>query len=252
MKLFGSVIDLPNIETADLNRMFVLLDQNFVNVQRPIFLRDLAEKDHVIALRDECGKLQGFSTLKFFYHRSGLQSHRIAFSGDTIVSPKHWGSFELPVQIGCKMFEVYNREPKTLLWWLLISKGIRTFKCLPAFFFKFYPNSENIITAEIKELMDSLGQTKFGAQFDPACGLVKPSSESYFLRQELVEADLQRRGDRLSELFLRANPEFQKGTELLCLSQFSPENLRPLILRMINQRQAAEVPKIGVPDLNAA
>jgi hypothetical protein len=235
-KLKGFANSVSTLSGADVERMYDLLSDNFTNVGKAPFLRDLSEKDWVISVRDHDLQIQGFSTLKFFQQDFGGRAHRIAFSGDTIVSPKYWGSLEMSVMIGRKIFEHFCDNPETPLWWLLISKGIRTYKCMPAFFNTFYPNPYAAAPAEVAGLMNQLGLSKFGRHYNPKNGVISPSTESYYLRPDLAEPDRRRASDDLSRFFYAKNPEYHRGAELLCLGQFHPVNLRPLIRRLILQK----------------
>src|SRR5258705_256122 len=76
-----------DITTRDRTEMFRLMREYYLGVNQETFEYDLAEKDHVMVLRDrtEGGRLVGFSTLM----RLDLLVHgkpvKAIFSGDTVV-----------------------------------------------------------------------------------------------------------------------------------------------------------------------
>ena len=235
-ELVGELLPRDELSQERAEEMFALLEQSFENVFWGAFLKDLVEKDEVFLLRDQ-ERLVGFSTIKFFDHNLNGKSYRVIFSGDTIISPPYWGSLQLPVLWGVRMMDYWEQEPERPLVWMLISKGIRTFKFLPTFFKSYYPAPGVTLPSEVAELRNSLGELRFPGHYDKKTGLVLPLRESYFLRPELAEPPLGALSNEKTRFFLESNPTYRTGSELLCLSYFTPENLRPFIRRQIEVRR---------------
>lgn len=237
MELSGSIEKRSSINRELTGEMIELLNECFVNVQRETFLRDLQEKDEVFLLRTAAGQLCGFSTIVFFRHTHAGESYRVIFSGDTVISPRYWGTLELPIHWGIRMMEYWEEEASTPLLWMLISKGIRTYKFLPVFFRSYFPNHAKPVPGAIHELMKSLGERRFPNQYNPATGLIEPAAETYYLRPEFASAPPPAFERPELRLFFEHNPSFRTGAELLCLCEFTPENLRPFIRRQIELRR---------------
>ena len=68
--------------------MCALLDRFFLAVEARGFERDLADKDHAL-LRDDAGKLCGFTTLALVPSPSRRRGDWVLYSGDTIVDRDH-------------------------------------------------------------------------------------------------------------------------------------------------------------------
>lgn len=68
--------------------------QHYDGSSDALFRQDLAEKDQAILLYS-AQQLVGFTTLKVFQHAWQQGPIRIVYSGDTIVSPAHWGQQKL-------------------------------------------------------------------------------------------------------------------------------------------------------------
>ena len=101
-------------------------------------LADLQAKQWVILLYDD-NRLCGFSTQVVFDFPHEHRLTRILFSGDTIIDKHYWGSLALPVAWGRLMLLLQSSRPDTDLFWLLTSKGYKTYRFLPVFFHEFYP-----------------------------------------------------------------------------------------------------------------
>jgi hypothetical protein len=67
---------------------------------------------------------------------------RILFSGDTIIMKEYWGSMALSLLFGELMIRLLKEYEDKEIYWMLISKGLRTYKYLPSFFLEYYPCSD--------------------------------------------------------------------------------------------------------------
>lgn len=218
-----------------VGRMFELMREHYENVRRTEFERDLAEKDCVISLIDSAtGALKGFTTLMAFEHECGGGRFQIVFSGDTIVHPDSWGSWELPKAFGRALISIRERRVDLPLYWMLISKGFRTYRFLPVFFKEFHPCHDRPTSPELQHLMDSLSQRKYPANYDRARGLIVFPDRCQKLRPDLgTVAEARVGSDPHIRYFLERNPGHSKGDELVCLARFGEDNLTPLIRRIL-------------------
>jgi hypothetical protein len=218
--------------------MLSLLTDCFDNVCELSFEQDLESKDAVLFLRNSFGSICGFSSLVSFNHVHRGTDYRVVFSGDTVITPKYWGSLELPIVWGSHLLDCYEKDPLTPLLWFLISKGIRTFKFLPVFFQNYYPNPQEETKPEIQSLINSLGKARFGERYNKEAGVITAVPNSYYLRPELARRQVSSKKRPYIDHFYDHNPEYYRGTELLCLTEFSPQNLQPFIYRQILNRRA--------------
>lgn len=184
------------------------------------FERDLLEKDWVLWLDDEQGNLTGFSTLQ----RLALPDKVVYFSGDTLVVPAHRHTYDLPRLWGKFVFERVADESLPCLWFLICS-GFRTYRFLPVFFQRFFPRYDQVTPPETRALLDELARDRFGPLY--AEGVVHLSSANH-------EALPPRRLDAHAQFFLQANPGWQKGHELACLTWLERSNLTPAGRRMVD------------------
>jgi len=156
---------------------------------------------------------------------------RILFSGDTIIAKDHWGSLALPVAWGRLMLSLTC--PHIELYWLLTSKGYKTYRFLPVFFHEFYPCYSKPTPAFEKALLERVAGQRFGTRFDPASGVLRAEPGAQRLREGVAELDDRRLRDPHVAFFQRQNPGHAHGDELVCLARFHPDNLRPYIRRQL-------------------
>ncbi|MEM7396232.1 MAG: hypothetical protein AAF492_28180, partial [Verrucomicrobiota bacterium] len=221
----------------ELERMFELMTRHYWNVDRDVFRGDLCEKSWVILLEDDITEtVQGFSTQQVYRTEHEGRMVNIVFSGDTIIAREHWGSQQLPLAFGRMMLSILDRDPDTPLYWFLISKGHRTYRYLPVFYRRFYPGCQWPTPSREQGLMDRLARTKFGPAYDEARGVVRAMDVAQKLEPELAHIDPGKaEKDPHIRFFLERNPDYAEGEELVCLAPFYRENLKPFILRQLEQ-----------------
>lgn len=232
MTLESQIIAVKELRPDDIAQMLRLMQEHYQGVNESQFVADLNAKQWVILLRDLAG-LCGFSTQVLFDHAIEGRAVRILFSGDTVIEKKHWGSMALPVAWGRLMLSLRREKPDTNLYWLLTSKGYKTYRFLPVFFREFYPCCNQAAPAFEQNLLQSLAFQRFGNRFDPATGVLRAKAGDQHLREGIAELDARRLRDPHVAFFQKQNPGHERGDELVCLARFDPDNLTPYILRQL-------------------
>ena len=118
------------------------------------------------------------------------------------------------------------------LYWLLISKGHRTYRYLPAFSRAFHPSPDDAGTGELRALKDFLARDRFGADYDAATGVVRFPESRGHLRAPYAEVpDAHLRLPR-SRLFpgsaIRA---MREATSSCACANSRPTRLQPIARR---------------------
>jgi len=225
------LIACGDLDTDRIREMFRLYAANYADTSDDIFRRDLARKTHALLLTRADDSLCGFTTLELYSSTAAGEPVRVVFSGDTIIDPAHWGSSALAVE-WLRFAGTVARHETSPLYWLLIVKGHRTYRFLPAFAKHYIPHHEFPDSPSDRALLSALAREKFGSQFDSASGVVHFATPQGRLVDEL--ADVPSRHSRLRPVahFLRLNPGYRQGDELVCLCRLSAQNLRPFAARV--------------------
>ena len=216
-----------NATTRD--RMFDLMLTCYDGMDRERFEDDLADKDEVILLYDEPGRLHGFSTQKELTVDVSGRTVRGIFSGDTVISPEAWGSGELFrrfAQTYCKRAESLFEETGETLYWFLISKGQRTYRILPTFYKTFYPNRKAETPTKVQEVMDAYAIQLFGNDYAEVDGVLRYKESKDTLRPGIAEPDAGHLRQPDVRFFVEKNPGWSLGHDLVCITSLHPDNLR--------------------------
>jgi hypothetical protein len=221
-KLYPSVLRPDQISEDDKARMYLLMRKYYANTTEEMFLRDLREKDHVIVLRDLSEEIRGISTLLLKEVKLGKKLVRTVFSGDTVVDREFWGSKELGVAFLKYLFMQKIKSPFQPLYWMLMSKGYKTYLIMANNFRVHYPRYEKETPAAVQNLMNSFYQEKYRAAYNSEKGLIDLQDIAGQLREGVapVTKELREKVPRI-DFFAERNPNWEKGVELACIAEMS-------------------------------
>lgn len=231
--LSGTVQQVTSLSLRDRERMFRLLAENFTNTTRQRFEADLAEKEWVVLLRGgQDGIIRGFSTLMQLDTQMEGRPVTAFFSGDTIIERDYWGQTVLPRLWSRHVFKLASAMSDRKVYWFLICSGYKTYRFLPVFFSEFYPCYNHGTPAGIRQLMDTLGESRYPLEYDSSAGVIR-FIDSSALKQGIADITGQRLRDPHIAFFQQVNPGHVRGDELVCITEISPANVTPAGKRML-------------------
>ena len=187
----------------------------------------MKEKNYALVLYNEKSQIAGFTTIEIF----DFEGNIIIYSGDTVVEENSRGDIELMRAWWKFSYTVQQNNPDKSVFWLLISKGWRTYKFFPMFLKEIYPTYRYDTPQEVQEFINRLALTKFGDCYKD--GIVVPEKPD-MLKSGKNDVPKRRINDADVMFFLKKNPEFYKGNELVCLAELSVANLTKAGLRLLH------------------
>jgi hypothetical protein len=213
----------PNIQA----RMFELMCHNYDFITKDNFVLDLNQKQYVGLLFDTAQIVQGFTTFAINPKNCGSSEYNILFSGDTIISPEYWGSLEL-IRGFCQSVGQFMATDMQKKWyWYLLSKGHRTYMYMPLFFEAYHPSvSPSASDAVLAEIADAVSQRLYPQYWQKEFGTLKFETKIGQLTPELASATFQKAKKQHVAFFLKQNPKFYEGEELVCITQLHPDNMK--------------------------
>jgi hypothetical protein len=235
-RLTSQVLPVQEIDADFTAKLYLLFAAHYDHVTLDRFEADLAEKDFIVVLRDaENGEPRGFSTQQVLRMQIDGAPVRALFSGDTIIDPDYWGEQEL-VRGWCRVVgQLLVDDDPSPLYWLLISKGFRTYLYLPVFYREFWPRHDQATPASMQRIIDGLANRKWPQYYDSSSGLLKFPSSLGQLKSGIADVPAARADDPHVKFFLERNPTYREGTELVCLAPISLENTKSIGRRLIQQ-----------------
>jgi hypothetical protein len=197
----------------------------------------MSKKDWIIILRDGNNIICGFSTIEIIHTKFNNQQQVFLFSGDTIVNKNYWNTTSLAGSFGHIILRLNKKFNDIPLYWLLISKGYRTYRYLPIFFKHFYPVYNANTPLEYNSLLKYICRKKFHKNYDSSCGIIKFAGSKDYLIPEMCKIPASRKKNPHVSFFLEKNPGFIQGDELACIASISLDNLNRTGLRVIKNTE---------------
>ncbi len=218
-KLKANIVTIGALTSSDRARMLELMTSYYEGTTADSFFADLAKKNAVILLRDDVRKrIQGFSTL---LHIDAGKSRGI-FSGDTVIEREYWGQRALGKAFLRYLFTQKIKRPWKPLYWLLTTKGYKTYLLMANNFREHYPRYETPTPAAKKQLMDEFYRRLYPAHYEAATGRIRPLGEACRLKEGVAATSptLIATNQRVA-FFERTNPAWSEGTDLACIARMT-------------------------------
>jgi hypothetical protein len=210
---------IDRVSPADVLTMYNIFSRYYENADLDTFLRDMSRKTGVFLLTNQDRQIVGFSTVALMDLDIGKRRMKGVFSGDTIIERDYWGSRALPLAFFLYLVRVVVRYPLTPVFWLLISKGYKTYLLMANNFFRFYPHPEQRYQ-KYAELIPKYCEELFPGYYDPARGVLDFGHDYQKLRGDVAPiTDHERQASAAIRFFEQCNPEWQRGTELPCVGR---------------------------------
>lgn len=148
MGIYARYYSLKKISITDIQQMYGVFQRYYDNTDLDTFLKDISRKSGAILVRSkEDDRVVGFSTIVSMDMTVGERRGKGIFSGDTIIERDYWGSRALQTCFARLMLWEKLRSPHKPVFWLLISKGYKTYLLLANNFKRYYPNPDNLYRA---------------------------------------------------------------------------------------------------------
>lgn len=223
--LKSSIIKVSDLTEKNINTMFELMSEYFDNLKKENFISDFSKKEDVMIMKDENGEIKGFSTLAILDLPVKNETVKLLFQGDSIIHHDYWGDTD-SIKTWIEYVYIKLDSFTEKFYWLLLSKGYKTYKYLPVFFNEFYPRV-NIGTPEFEqEIMDNYGYTYYKEAYNKEKGIIEMNQTKDYLKDWVAEVPESKLKDKNIEFFVQKNSDYRKGNELVCLASITRENLK--------------------------
>lgn len=244
---------IRRVSVTDIRQMYEVFCQYYEHTDVETFLADLSKKSGVILVktRDE-KRVVGFSTVvNMKMELDGVRGRGI-FSGDTIMDKAYWGSRTLQMAFFRYVVREKLRAPLSPVFWLLISKGYKTYLLLANNFERYYPHPDKQ-HSELDSLVRSYCDELFPGHFDPARGVLDFGATAQRLREDVagISEEMRSRYPKI-RFFEKQNPTWHEGTELPCVGVVDSKMLASFALKaMRGPTRTARAPTVRVDSIGA-
>jgi hypothetical protein len=240
---------VESISPQELQQMRKLFRGFYENADLATFLKDLSEKSGVIMVREKNAeaRIRGFSTVKKVELNDNGKRAVGVFSGDTILHPDFWGDRALKDGFVRYMLSVKARMPRTRVYWLLISKGYKTYLLLANNFVTYYPKRGAPADPRLSSLVDQYCEELFPHAYDRARGVLDFGAGSQHLKDPVAPITEEMCAEHPEiGFFAKRNPEWARGVELPCIGEVSLNLIMPYLSKESSRgRSSAPPPRMS-------
>ena len=221
-KLSCRFFKINEVNIAKLVEMHSIFTRFYENADLSTFIKDMSEKKGVMILKNRTtGRIVGFSTYNEIelVHRG--QKAIGVFSGDTIVEPEYWGDKTMHTAFAVKMLKAKLMRPTTPMFWLLISKGYKTYLLMANNFQRFYPRHDRH-DHEMAALTEQYCQKLYPSYYRQEEQILDFGDGYHALKDNVADITPRMRASNADiRFFEQRNPEWRRGTELPCVSEIA-------------------------------
>ena len=221
-KVTSSFQKIQSISILQLLEMHKVFIKYYHNADLQTFITDMGKKTGVILLHDkQSKKIVGFSTWsELEIINNGKKSIGI-FSGDTVVEKEYWGNKALHKTFVIELLKTKIKNPKVPVFWLLISKGYKTYLLLTNNFPKHYPSYKHN-NIKLEAVVDNYCEQLYPAAYKKEDRVLDFGNQYQFLKDDVAQiTDEMTSKDQNIDHFVKLNPSWHKGTELPCVGEVS-------------------------------
>ncbi|ACY17256.1 hypothetical protein [Haliangium ochraceum] len=235
-RLRGEVRRVAALAPATVDDMWQVFSHYYTDVSRRRFQDDLAHKSEVILLRDSGdGSLQGFSTIEVSEKMYQGKRALVVFTGDTVIEQSYWGQGVLPRIFSRRLSMIKLRNPRARVYWLLISKGYKTYLLLTRNVPEHWPRHDRATPPAVQQLLDEVAGERFGASYKPERGVLHFERRMGRLKSSVAPIRLAQLEVPDIRFFVERNPGHIHGDELCCLGHINAWVWLHVSARMLTQ-----------------
>ena len=233
---YSEFVKVNDLSKRDIEKMFNIYGNYYLNTDYEIFEKDLFEKSGVFIIREpKKDFIVGFSTIMERKFPVNGKTVNAFFSGDTIIEEAYWGSRALQRAMFRYILFFKFKHTGSAIYWLLISKGFKTYLLLANNFQHYYPNPDQK-NLELKDYVDAYCDEYFSEYYDQESKLINFGENYQALKPDVAPiTDEMRSKNRKIAYFEQSNPTWVQGTELPCIGRLTWVDILFTLIRFIGK-----------------
>lgn len=232
----GKYVELEKIKFTQLKEMFLIYEKYYANTKFSIFEADFKKKSGAILIfHPLSNKVIGFSTVVVQHFYLNGKNYTTLFSGDTVIEKEFWGTRTLQSTMLKLLIKLRISFPFNKLYWLLISKGYKTYLLLANNYYVYYPHVKGK-HSHLSYVIDYYCKSFFSQYYDQKTGLINFGDDYQPLKGEVAPiTDDMRRNNPKIRFFEELNPTWMDGTELPCIGEIAWKDLARYPMRFFTK-----------------
>lgn len=211
---------VQTLSDNNIQRMYAIYERYYQNTNIELFKHDLAEKTGVFIIREPIqNQIVGFSTI--MERRFDVEGRQTIgfFSGDTIIEEAYWGGRALQRAMLRYVLHFKFRHFFKPVYWLLISKGFKTYLLMANNFEHHFPSADGH-DLHLKPLVHAYSVAFYADYYNQETSLLNFGETYQALKPNVapITNEMKEKNPKIA-YFEQVNPTWTKGTELPCIAE---------------------------------
>lgn len=227
---------VTSISVQEVKRMYHIYQKYYANTDYEIFEKDFLQKTGIFLVRaPKTNQIVGFSTvIEQDFIVDGKAQHAF-FSGDTIIEQEYWGSRALQRAMYRYIIAYKARHPFVPVYWILISKGFKTYLLLANNYYSYFPHYGEK-HHRLEKYIHSYCEQYFGEYFNKESGLLNFGENYQPLNADVapITREMREKNEKIA-FFEELNPTWVAGTELPCIGELTWFDLYRYVQRFLTK-----------------
>lgn len=233
----SKVIKVSSLSVVELKEMHDVFSKYYNNADLETFFLDINKKQYVLLIKDRIDdRIVGFSTIALMDLDYGEKKVIGFFSGDTILEKEYWGSRRWQITWALFFLRIKLANPFTPIFWLLISKGYKTYLLLANNFENYYPRLDGN-DPKLEKVVDFYCDELYQDYYLKDEKILDFGGQYQSLQDGVAEIcdDLMSEEPKI-QYFEKCNPNWRRGTELPCVGVMEISALTNFIKKVIKEK----------------
>ncbi|WP_151813873.1 hypothetical protein [Acinetobacter ursingii] len=233
---YGKYLEREKIKYSQLTEMYLIYEKYYENTKFSIFEADFKKKSGAILIfHPITNQVVGFSTVVVQHFYLDGKNYTTLFSGDTVIEKEFWGTRALQSTMLKLLIKLRVSYPFNELYWLLISKGYKTYLLLANNYYVYYPHVKGK-HSHLANVIDHYCKSFFSQYYDQKTGLINFGDDYQPLKGEVAPiTDEMRLNNPKIRFFEKMNPTWIEGTELPCIGEIAWKDLARYPMRFFTK-----------------
>lgn len=162
----------------------------------------------------------------------------MVFFGDTIIEEAYWGSRALQRAMFRYVINFKIKHTTQPIYWILISKGFKTYLLLANNYCTYYPNIENE-NQHLEKYVKAYCDQFFSEYYDEKNKLIDFGDNYQCLKADVapITDEMRLKNNKIS-FFEKCNPTWVNGTELPCIGEITWTDLMIIAKRFVTKSKS--------------
>lgn len=219
-KIYSKSLPINDVSDSQKLELYSIYKEYYAHANKKRFLGEINQADIVmLVFCKETDAIVGFSSLKHMV--LDINSKKIfgTFPGDTVIKKEYWGGQSLGIELGIQVLKQKIKHFPKKYYLFLISKGYKTYLLLANNFTSYFPRHNVNTSLHHQRIIDAYAERLYGSLYNKEKGVIEFEGVHDSVKRGVADIDSRMLENPKIAYFVKMNPGYKRGSELVCLGE---------------------------------